>query len=79
MLLHVAAAASQKSTCPTVTGLLPDFTFAVSATTLPEVTDAIPVPEEVMVRVVVVGATSAEARARKKILRSEINRSELTR
>lgn len=49
-----AAAASQKFTTPGFTAEPPDWTAAVSVTTLPEFTIDTPLPPEVTVRVVVV-------------------------
>ena len=57
------ADASQKLTCPTLTPVLPDFTVAVSVTTLPEATDppdAIPAPPELIAKVVVVAEGKAQ-------------------
>jgi hypothetical protein len=55
------AVASQKFTWPTVTGVLPAVTAAVSATTLPEAIVVTALPPEVTVRVVVVAGPLAIA------------------
>jgi hypothetical protein len=56
MSVQYFAAASQKFTCPTVTGVDLDVTAAVSVTTLPGATVVTVIPAEVMVRDVVVEA-----------------------
>ena len=61
MSVQWVAVASQKFTCPGVTGLLPAVTVAVSVTTLPDVTVVTELPPEVTARVVVVVASAAQA------------------
>jgi hypothetical protein len=56
MSVQCAAEASQKFTCPGVTGVAPAFTDAVSVTTLPEATVVTALPPEVTARIVVVAA-----------------------
>ena len=53
-----AADASQKSTCPFFTTVLPAFTVAVNATTVPDATLATGVPADETVSVVVVAAAA---------------------
>jgi len=53
--------ASQKFTVPGVTAVPPDWTVAVSVTTVPEVTAVTGAPAEVTARVVVVAAGLARA------------------
>jgi S-adenosylmethionine/arginine decarboxylase-like enzyme len=47
MSVQYLAAASQKFTCPGVTGVVPVVTVAVSVTTLPEATVVMTLPPEV--------------------------------
>jgi choline-glycine betaine transporter len=61
MSVQLAAAALQKLTWPTVTGVVPASTVAVRVTTVPEVTVVTALPLDVIAMVVVVGAGVAEA------------------
>src|ERR1017187_9670030 len=61
MSVQYIAAASQKFTCPIVTGVVPAFTVAVSVTTLPAATVVTVLPPDVTARVVV-AAGAAQAR-----------------
>jgi hypothetical protein len=54
--------ATQKFTCPTVTGVVPAIIVAVSVTALPEATEVTALPAEVIARVLVVAAGAAHAR-----------------
>jgi hypothetical protein len=64
------AAASQKFTWPTVTGVIPAFTVAVSVTTLPETTVVTTLPSELTASVVVVTTCAAAATERAPTRRS---------
>jgi hypothetical protein len=61
MSVQYVAAASQKVTCPMVTGVVPAVTVAVSVTTLPEEIVVTALPAEVTPRVVVVTTELAAA------------------
>jgi hypothetical protein len=54
MSVQKAADASQKFTCPGVTGIPPAFTVAVSVTTLPDATVVTAAPPDVTESIVVV-------------------------
>ena len=54
--VHAVAAALQKFTCPTATGVLPASTVAVRVTTLPDVTVVTALPPELTASAVVVAA-----------------------
>jgi hypothetical protein len=58
MSVHDAAEASQKYTCPVVTGVAPASTVAVSDTTVPEVTIVTLPPLDVIANAVVVADTA---------------------
>jgi hypothetical protein len=61
MSVQWVAAALQKLTWPTVTGVVPASTVAVSVTTLPEVSVVTALPPEATASVVVVAAGCAHA------------------
>jgi hypothetical protein len=58
MSVQLAAVASQKFTCPPVTGAVPVLTVAVSVTALPEVIDVTGPFFDVIVSAVVVGVVA---------------------
>lgn len=62
MSAQAVAEASQKFTWPTATGVFPEFTVAVSFSTVPEATDVTVLPAEVAESVVVVGRDYASDR-----------------
>jgi hypothetical protein len=59
MSVQYVAAASQKVTCPMVTGVVPAVTVAVSVTTLPEEIVVTALPAEVVVTTELAAAGSA--------------------
>jgi hypothetical protein len=61
MSVQYVAAASQKFTCPITTAADPDFTIAVSVTTLPESTVVTVLPADVIAKAVEVSAVAAQA------------------
>jgi hypothetical protein len=61
MSAHNVVDASQKFTCPTVTGVAPAATVAVSVTTLPNATEVVALSPELNASVVVVAVCALAA------------------